>query len=403
MQGRGRRRVAVEFTLSDEQTLIQKMTRDFVAEHITPEIVRKWEEAGDHPHDIYVKMAEQGLLGAPFPTEYGGGGLDAVSYAILTEELAKGCSSLRTSISVHGSLCGSTLKTFASAEQKKRWLPAMAAGTKLGAWALTEPESGSDAAAMQTRAVLKGDHYVLNGTKAWISNGGIADYVIVYAKTQPELKHKGISCFLVEKGTPGFACTGVETRNKLGLRSSPTATLAFNDCKIPKANLIGKEGEGWKNAMTVLNHGRLSVAAGGVGIAQAAYEASLKYAAERKAFGKPIGGYQLVQAMLAEMDMNIEAGRLLVWKAARAKEAFERGDITRDDWTLAVSRAKLFVAEMALKVCEDAIQVHGANGYTDAYPVERYWRDAKILGIYEGTNQIQRLIIGRLVTGIRDS
>lgn len=395
--------MAVDFTLTDEQRLIQQMTRAFVQEHITPDIVRKWEEDGDHPHSIYDKMAQQGLLGAPFPQEYGGGGLDAVSYAILTEELAKGCSSLRTSISVHGSLCGSTLKYFATPEQKKTWLPPMAAGTKLGAWALTEPGSGSDAGGMQTRAVLKGDHYVLNGTKAWISNGGLADYVIVYAKTNPDLKHKGISCFLVEKGTPGFTCIGVETKNKLGLRSSPTATLAFTDCAIPKQNLIGKEGDGWKNAMHVLNHGRLSVAAGGVGIAQAAYEAALKYATEREAFGRPIGRYQLVQAMLAEMDMNIEAGRLLVFKAARAREAFDRGELTRDEWTLAVSRAKLFVAEMALKVCEDAIQVHGANGYTDAYPVERYWRDAKILGIYEGTNQIQRLIIGRLVTGFKDS
>ena len=395
--------MAVDFTISDEQRLIRDMTRACVNEHITPEIVRKWEHDGDHPHDIYEKMAAQGLLGAPFPAEYGGGGLDAVSYAILTEELAKGCSSLRTSISVHGSLCGSTIKGFASPEQKKKWLPDMAAGTKLGAWALTEPGSGSDAAGMSTTAKLDGSHYVLNGTKAWISNGGIADYVIVYAKTNAALKHKGISCFLVEKGTKGFDCVGVETKNKLGLRSSPTATLAFTDCRIPKENLIGKEGEGWKNAMYVLNHGRLSVAAGGVGIAQAAYEASLKYASERQAFGRPIGNYQLVQAMLADMDVGVQAGRLLVWEAARSREAYDRGEITRDQWTLAVSRAKLFVAEMSLKVCEDAIQVHGANGYTDAYPVERYWRDAKILGIYEGTNQIQRLIIGRLVTGLRDT
>ena len=244
---------------------------------------------------------------------------------------------------------------------------------------------------------------MLDGAKAWISNGGIADYVIVYAKTDAQAKHRGISCFMVEKGTPGFEVVGVETRNKLGLRSSPTATLAFNDCRIPADHLIGKEGEGWKNAMTVLNHGRLSVAAGGVGIAQAAYEASLRYALERKAFGEPIGKFQLVQAMLADMEVQIMAGRLLVWQAAKAKEAYDRGEITRDQWTLAVSRAKLFVAEMSLKVCEDAIQVHGANGYTDAYPVERYWRDAKILGIYEGTNQIQRLIIGRLVTGLRDA
>ncbi|MEA3143242.1 MAG: butyryl-CoA dehydrogenase [Thermoplasmata archaeon] len=396
-------RVPVDFTLSDEQRLIRDMTRAFVNEHITPAIVREWERVGDHPHSIYDRMAEQGLLGAPFPEEYGGGGLDAVSYAILTEELAKGCSSLRTSISVHGSLCGSTLKYFASPEQRKRWLPAMASGKKLGAWALTEPGSGSDAAGMQSTARKEGTSYVLNGTKAWISNGGLADYVIVYAKTNKDLKHRGISCFLVEKGTPGFECVGVETTTKLGLRSSPTATLQFTDCKVPADHLIGKEGEGWKNAMHVLNHGRLSVAAGGVGIAQAAYEASLRYATERQAFGRPIGNYQLVQAMLADMDVQIQAGRLLVWEAARSREAFDRGEITRDQWTLAVSRAKLFVAEMALKACEDAIQVHGANGYTDAYPVERYWRDAKILGIYEGTNQIQRLIIGRLITGLKDA
>lgn len=395
--------MVVEFTVTDEQRLIRDMTRAFVTENISPETVREWERAGDHPHSIYDKMAAQGLLGAPFPQEYGGGGLDAVSYAILTEELAKGCSSLRTSISVHGSLCGSTIKYFASDEQKKRWLPDMAAGKKLGAWALTEPGSGSDAAGMQTTAKLVGEHYVLNGTKAWISNGGLADYVIVYAKTNAALKHKGISCFLIEKGTPGFECVGVETTNKLGLRSSPTATLAFTDCKVPKANLIGTEGQGWKNAMHVLNHGRISVAAGGIGIAQAAFEASLKYATEREAFGRPIGNYQLVQAMLADMDVGIAAGRLLVWAAARAREQFDAGEITREEWTLAVSRAKLFVAEMSLKVCEDAIQVHGANGYTDAYPVERYWRDAKILGIYEGTNQIQRLIIGRLVTGLKES
>ncbi len=387
--------------MSDEQRMIGEMTRSFVKEHINP-YVQQWERDGDHPHDIYTKMAEQGLLGAPFPQEFGGGGLDAVSYAILTEELAKGCSSLRTSISVHGSLCGSTLKYFASQEQKDRWLPAMAKGEKLGAWALTEPGTGSDAAGMGTTAKRDGDHYVLNGQKAWISNGGLADYVIVYAKTHPERQHKGISCFLVEKGTPGFECVGIETTTKLGLRSSPTATLSFDNCRVPAANLIGDEGSGWHNAMHVLNHGRLSVAAGGVGIAQAAYEASLDYAQDRNAFGRPIGRFQLVQAMLADMEVQIEAGRLLVWQAARAREAFDRGEISRDAWTLAVSRAKLFVAEMALKVCEDAIQIHGANGYTDAYPVERYWRDAKILGIYEGTNQIQRLIIGRLVTGLRD-
>lgn len=390
----------VDFTLSDEQRMIADMTRGFVQEHIEP-YVQQWERDGDHPDEIYTKMAAQGLLGAPFPAEYGGGGLDAVSCAILTEELAKGCSSLRTSISVHGSLAGTTIKYFASQEQKDRWLPTMAKGEKLGAWALTEPASGSDAAGLQTVARKDGDGYILNGQKAWISNGGLADYVVVYAKTAPELKHKGISCFLVEKGTPGFEVTAIESKNKLGLRSSPTATLAFNDCRIPTANRIGDEGSGWDNAMFVLNHGRLSVAAGGVGIAQAAMDAAVKYATGREAFGRPIGRFQLVQAMLAEMDVNIQAGRLLVWDAARAREAFDRGEITREQWTQKVSRAKMFVAEMALKVCEDAIQVHGANGYTDDFPVERYWRDAKVLGIYEGTNQIQRLILGRLITGLK--
>lgn len=392
--------MAIDFTLTDEQKMIRDMTEAFTKEHISP-FVRDWEREGDHPHEIYEKMNAQGIMGAAFPEKYGGGGLDAVSYAILTEEVAKGCSSLRTSISVHSSLAGTTIKYFANEAQQDRWLPSMATGDKLAAWALTEPGSGSDAAAMATTARLDGDEYVLNGTKAWISNGGIADYVIVYAKTSPELRHKGISCFLVEKGTPGFECIGVESRNKLGLRSSPTATLGFQDCRIPKANLIGDEGSGWKNAMFVLNHGRLSVAAGGIGIAQAAMNASLDYCREREAFGRPIGKFQLVQAMLAEMDVRIAAGRMLVWNAARARERFDAGEISYDEWTQAVSRAKLFVAEESLKVCEDAIQIHGANGYTDDYPVERYWRDAKVLGIYEGTNQIQRLIIGRHLTGLR--
>ncbi len=383
--------------------MVRDMTRDFVNQHITPADVRRWERDGHHPDDIYAKMAGQGILGSSFPQEYGGAGLDAIAYALLTEELAKGCSSLRTSISVHGSLCGTTLKYHASEEQKARWLPDMAAGKKLGAWALTEPGSGSDAAGMTTTARRDGEAYVLNGQKAWISNGGIADHVIVYAKTDPDAGHKGISCFLVDKGTSGFEVVAEETNNKLGLRSSPTATLAFEDCRVPVENRIGEEGTGWKNAMFVLNHGRLSVAAGGVGIAQAAYEASIDYVQQREAFGKPIGSYQLVQAMLAEMDVNIQAARLLVWEAARKREAYDAGDCSYKEWMLAVSRAKLFAAEMSLKVCEDAIQVHGANGYTDEFPVERYWRDAKVLGIYEGTNQIQRLIIARAVTGLKDA
>lgn len=386
--------------LTEEQELLRRTIRQFVDEEISP-YVRDWEHAGEHPESIYDRMAELGILGAPLPQEYGGLGLDGVTYAVITEELARGCSSLRTSLSVHASLAGTTIKELATDEQKQRWLPLMATGEKSAAWALTEPGSGSDVAGMSTTAKLDGDHYILNGSKAWISNGGRADYIVVYAKTNPDAGHEGISCFLVEKEFEGFACTGEETRNKLGLRSSPTATLSFDNCRVPVANRIGDEGSGWRNAMLVLNHGRTSVAAGGVGIAQAALEAALDYAAERKAFGKPIAAFQLVQAMLAEMDVDIAAARLLVHEAARMKDRFAAGEVSYKDWTQAVSRAKLYAAEMSNRVCDKAIQVHGANGYTDDYPVERYWRDARVLGIYEGTNQIQRLILGRLLTGER--
>lgn len=384
--------------LTDEQKLIQQSAREFVDAEIKP-YVRDWELKGEVPDAVYKKMAAQGFLGAPIPPEYGGAGLDAVAYAILTEELAKGCSSLRTSLSVNASLFGQTLLRFGSEAQKKKWLVPCAKGDRLGAWALTESQSGSDAAAMKCRASPKGDGYVLNGSKMWISNGAKADHVVVFAATDPKLKHKGISCFVLAKGTKGFRPGVVETTNKLGLRSSPTAELVFEDCFVPADQRVGKEGQGWEIAMYVLNHGRLSVAAGAVGIAQAALEASVDYARKRHAFGKPIGAFQLVKAKIAEMATQVEAGRMLVWRAARAKEAFHEGAIAYDEWGLAVSIAKLFTAEMCVRVAEEAIQIHGANGYTNEYPVERYWRDAKICGIYEGTNEIQKLIIARHVLG----
>lgn len=388
----------MDLQLSEEQRLIQRTARDFVDREVKPH-VREWELKGEIPDAVYRKMADLGFLGAPIPAEYGGAGLDAVAYAILTEELAKGCSSLRTSLSVNASLAGSTLLRFGTEEQKKRWLAPMAKGVKLGAWALTEAGSGTDAAAMKTRAAKKGKDWVLNGSKMWISNGAKADTVVVFAYTDPKLRYKGISCFVVEKGAKGFRPGAVETTNKLGLRSSPTAELIFEDCHIPEGNLVGKEGQGWDVAMYVLNHGRLSVAAGAVGIAQAALEASLDYAKKRQAFGKPIGSYQLIKAKIAEMSTAVEAGRMLVWRAALVKEAHHRGEATFDEWTLAVSLAKLFTAEMCVEVAEEAVQIHGANGYTNEYPVERYWRDSKICGIYEGTNEIQKLIIARHVLG----
>lgn len=386
------------FRLTEEQRLIQQTARDFVNDEIKPH-VRDWELAGEIPSEIYDKMASLGFLGAPIPTELGGAGLDSIAYAVLTEELAKGCSSLRTSLSVNASLFGQTLMRFGSEAQKKKWVTPTAKGEKLGAWALTEAGAGSDAAGMKTTAQKKGDAYVVNGSKMWISNGAKADYVVVFAYTNPSMRYKGMSCFVVEKGTKGFRPGVVETTNKLGLRSSPTAELIFDDCQVPADHLVGKEGEGWKIAMYVLNHGRLSVSAGAVGIAQAALEASLDYVKKRQAFGKPIGSFQLVKAKIAEMATKVEAGRQLVFRACQAKDAYHDGQASYDEWTLAVSLAKLYTAEMCVQVSEDAVQLHGANGYTNEYPVERYWRDSKICGIYEGTNEIQKLIIARHVLG----
>lgn len=388
----------MDLRLNEEQLLIQKTAREFVESEVKPH-VRDWELKGEIPDAVYRKMADLGFLGAPIPTEYGGAGLDPIAYAVLTEELAKGCSSLRTSLSVNASLAGTTLLKFGSEAQKERWLRPIAEGKKMGAWALTEAGSGSDAAAMKTRAARKGKDYVLNGTKMWISNGARADEVVVFASTDPKKRHEGISVFLVEKGTKGFRPGAVETINKLGLRSSPTAELILEDCHLSEDHRLGKEGQGWDAAMYVLNHGRLSVAAGAVGIAQAALEAAAEYAKKRVAFDRPIGSFQLVKAKIADMATQIDAGRLLVYQAALTKERHERGEATYDEWTLAVSKAKLFTAEMCVKVAEEAIQIHGANGYTNEYPVERYWRDSKICGIYEGTNEIQRLIIARHVLG----
>jgi acyl-CoA dehydrogenase len=288
---------------------------------------------------------------------------------------------------------------FGSETQKEQWLRPLAEGKKLGAWALTEAGSGSDAAAMKTRAHKNGDTWVLNGSKMWISNGDKADYVVVFAKTDPSKKHEGISAFLVEKGTKGFKPGVVETTNKLGLRSSHTAELIFEDCALPHDNLIGKEGGGWKAAMYVLNHGRLSVAAGAVGIMQAALDASVEYAQKRQAFGRPISDFQLIKAKLADMRVKTEAGRTLVHKAAQIKDAYHQNNATYAQWSEAVSIAKLYTAEACVQVAEEAVQIHGANGYTNEYPVERYWRDAKICGIYEGTNEIQRMLIARHVLG----
>ncbi len=371
--------------------MIQDMAREFVDREVVPH-AKAWEEKGEIPRAVVDKMAKLGMMGGPIPQEYGGAGMDYVSFMLLVEEIARGSSSLRTTISVQVSLAESTLFKFGNEQQKKKYLAPLARGEKLGAWALTEPEAGSDAANQRTTATPKGDQYVLNGYKRFISNGNLADYVVVFAREPGSRREAGISAFLVEKGIPGFTVPRVESNSKLGLRASPTADLAFEDCRIPRDDLIGKPGQGWDIAMWVLNGGRLGVAAGGVGLARAALDAAMKHARERRAFDRPIGSFQLVREMIAEMALEIEAGRLLYLKAAWMRD---QGMDNR----LAVSMAKLYCAQMARRVAERAVQIHGGYGFIDEYPVERYYRDAVILGLYEGTNEIQKMIIAHEVLG----
>ncbi|MBI4415504.1 MAG: acyl-CoA dehydrogenase family protein [Euryarchaeota archaeon] len=381
----------VDFKLTPEQELVRDTVREFVDREIVPH-VREWERKGEIPQSLYAKMAELGFLGAPVPQKYGGAGMDYVSFALLVEEISRGSSSVRTTISVQTSLSETTLMLFGNEEQKQKWLVPLAKGEKFGAWALTEPQAGSDAAALATTAQYDHGQWVLNGTKRFISNGSIADYVFVYAREPGSKRHEGLSCFMVPKGTKGFAVTNVETTTKLGLRASPTADLAFEDCRVPEDHLVGKRGNGWEQAMRTLNGGRLGIAAGAVGVARAALEAAMKYAKERKAFGRPIASFQLVREMIAESYMDIEAARFLTLRAAYLRDQGV-------DNTLEVSLAKLFGAQMAMRVTDRAIQIHGGYGFSGDFDVERYFRDARVLGLYEGTNEIQKLIIAERLLG----
>ncbi len=383
----------MDFRLTDEQRLIQKSARDFVDGELIPH-VREWEEKGEVPRSFYAKMADLGFLGAPVPEKYGGAGMDYVAFMLLVEELSRGSSSVRTTVSVQTSLSETSLLWFASEEQKQKWLVPLAKGAKLGAWALTEPQAGSDAGGLQTTARLDGDgdQWVLEGQKRFISNGSIADLIQVYAREPGTSGHEGISLFMVPKDAPGFKVTNVETKTKLGLRASPTADLAFERCRIPRENLIGKRGDGWSQAMKTLNSGRIGIAAGAVGVARAAFEAAVKYVKERKAFGRPIGDFQLIREMIAQSALEIDAARLLTLRAAQMR------DLGLDN-TLEVSMAKLFGAQMAQRVTDWAIQVHGGYGFSGDFDVERYYRDARILGLYEGTNEIQKLIIADRTLG----
>jgi butyryl-CoA dehydrogenase len=377
--------------LTDEQRAVREMARKFAEEYIVP-VARDNDVNERFPDDIIAKMGELGLLGGPVPIEYGGAGLDHISHALVTEEIGKACSSVRTTISVQISLVELSLARWGTEEQKRRYLPAMCSGKLIGCFGLTEPNAGSDPSGMETSAVADGDQWRLNGRKVWISNGGVAGLSIVFAQTDKSKGHRGIGAFLVERDAPGFSSR--DMHGKLGLRSSNTGELILEDCRIPKDRMLGKVGDGFKVAMSALDNGRYSVAAGCVGICQGCVDASVRYAKDRKQFGRAIGSFQLVQDLIARMIVDTEAARLLVFRAGHLKNQGVR--CTRE-----VSIAKYFASEAAVRCALDAIQVHGSYGYSNEYPVERYLRDAKVATIYEGTSQIQKLLIASHDLGIR--
>lgn len=373
----------MDFKISQEQEMMVKIVRDLAQKEIALR-AEYIDETGEFPWENINSLNELGLLGMTVPEEYGGSLTDTITYIMAIEEISKACASTGAIMAIHNSAGLGGLVRFGTEEQKKKYLPRVAEGGKLAALALTEPGAGSDAAAVKTTAVLKDDHYVINGTKCFISNGGVADVYTVLAMTDSSKGVKGMSAFIVEAGTLGFGYGKKE--NKMGIRGSATCELFFDNCKIPKENLLGNEGEGFKIAMFILDGARIGIGAQAVGIAQAAYEAALQYSKERQQFGKPIFNFQAISFMLADMAMQIEAARLMVYKAAYLKDAGL-------PYGKEAAMAKTFASDMAQKVTADAVQIMGGYGYSKEYPVERYMRDAKITQIYEGTNQIQRIVI----------
>ena len=375
----------MDLTLSEDLVALQDVARRFASEHIAPH-ARQWDREADIPRDVVAKLAELGLLGVFIPTEYGGSGLGDLGGAVIIEEIARHCGSTALLLAAHNALCCTHLLLAANDEQKKKYLPKLASGEWLGAWALSEPGCGSDAAALTTTAALDGDHWVLNGAKQWITNGHYAGVYVVMARTGPESGREGISAFIVERDTPGFIIGPRE--DKMGMRGSDTVGLTFDQARIPRSNLCGELHGGFADAMKVLERGRIAIAALAVGLARGALEESLGYAKQRTAFGKPIFEQQSIQFMLADMATEIEAGRLLTHSAAVLSDAGK-------PCNLEASTVKLFTSEMATRACLNAIQIHGGMGYTREVPVERYLRDAKLCEIGEGSSQVQRIIIAR--------
>jgi alkylation response protein AidB-like acyl-CoA dehydrogenase len=380
----------MDFQMTEEHQMIQQMVRDFAEKEIAPR-AEEIDVTDKFPVDIFRRMAELGLLGIPFSEEYGGAGGDYISMVIALEEIARVSGSVAITLDAHTSLCCEPIYLFGNEEQKRKYLVPLLRGDKIGAFGLTEPQAGSDAGATRTRAVRDGNEWVINGQKIFITNGSVADVVVITAKTDPEKGTQGISSFIVEKGTPGFRLGRDE--KKMGLKGSVTSELFFENCRVPTENLLGQENEGFKQFLTTLDAGRIAIAAMATGLAQGAFDKAVAYAQERVQFDRPIAQFQAIQWMIAEMATEIEAARLMVNRAAWLKKQGER-------FTKEASMAKLFATEVSERVCHKAIQIHGGYGYVREYAVERMYRDQRLCSIGEGTNEIQRLVIARHILGL---
>ena len=381
----------MDFSLSEEQQLLKKTVRDFAESELGPH-AREWDEKQDFPREVFTKLGELGLMGAVWPEEYGGAGMSTLDYAIAMEELSRVDAGVALSVAAHNSLCSGHIFLAGTEEQKKKYLVPLARGEKIGCWGLTENSAGSDAGGTKTVAVKDGDSWVLNGSKTFITNGRVADTAVVMAVTDKSKGKKGISAFVVERGTKGFRPGKKE--DKLGVRSSDTSELVLEDVRVPAGNLLGKEGNGFVDTLRILDRGRIGIAAWSLGIAQASLEQSMKYAKERRQFGHAIAEFQAIQFKIADMATQVDAARLLIWRAAVLRDSGQ-------EHTVPSSMAKLFATEMAVQVALEAVQIHGGYGFLKDYPVERYLRDSKLGTIGEGTSEVQRLVIARELLGLR--
>ena len=384
----------MDLQLTEEHRMIQKAAHDFAQNEIAP-IAAEFDQRGDFPYKTIKKMGQLGFMGVEVPESYGGAAMDTIAYVLAVEEINKVDASHGIIMSVNNSLFCHGILAYGTEEQKQKFVVPIASGEKIGAYSLTEPMSGSDAATMRSRAVRDGDHYVINGTKSWVTSGPAADYIVLFTMTDPDAGHRGITAFLVETDKPGFKPGRKE--DKLGIRASATCECHYDNYRSPIENRLGEEGEGFKIAMTVLDAGRIGVAAQALGIAEGAYEASLRYAKEREAFGGPISQFQGIQFKIADMKTRIDASRMLIYQAAMAKEARK---VTGERYTTEASIAKLFASETAMFCAHQAVQIHAGVGYSKELPLERFFRDAKITEIYEGTSEIQRMVIARNELGL---